>query len=59
MTIMPVSPMDRDFVIESFVEDWRLGRTTLFDADELLGQLRIAGDLYRLERLSQIVRGQH
>ena len=59
MTIMPMSPIDRDFVIESFVEEWRLGRTTVFDAEELLGQLRVAGDLSRLERLSRIVRGQH
>ena len=59
MTIMPMSPLDRDFMIDSFVEEWRQGRTTVFDAEEMLAQLRIAGDLRRLERLASIVRSRH
>ena len=56
MTIMPMDPVDRDFMIESFVEEHDAGRTTVFDGDDILAQLRLAGDLARLERLARILR---
>ncbi len=58
MTIMPISPLDRDFMIESFVEERTAGRATAYDGDEMLAQLRLAGDLARLERLARILRAE-
>lgn len=57
MTIMPMNPVDRDFMIESFVEEHSAGRTTVSDGDDILAQLRLVGDLGRLERLARILRG--
>ncbi len=53
MMMVPSDPAGRDFVIESFLEDWQLGRATDHEGSRLRDQLRAIGDVARLERLAR------
>ena len=53
MMMVPNDPAGRDFVIESFLEDWHLGRASENDGYRLRAQLRDIGDVARLERLAR------
>lgn len=55
--MVPAEPADRDFAIECFLNARCEGRTTSFDDDEMLQQLRQAGDVRRLERVARIILG--
>ncbi len=46
-------PGARDFVIDVFLEDWERGRSTALDGRQILAELRLLGDVARLERLSR------
>lgn len=46
-------PGARDFMIDVFLEDWERGRSTVFEGRQLLAELRLLGDVARLERLSR------
>ena len=46
-------PGTRDFMIDVFLEDWERGRSTVFEGRQILAQLRLLGDVARLERLSR------
>lgn len=58
MIMVPIEPERRDAVIADFLEDRQHGRTTVFDGDDLLGQLRKLGDVRRLEWLAQMLKQQ-
>ncbi|WP_156679050.1 hypothetical protein [Sphingomonas profundi] len=53
MILIPVDASERAMTIDWFLEAMNHGRLTIFDADDMLGQLRLAGDVVNLERLSR------
>jgi hypothetical protein len=53
MFIVPTNPVERDFVIDCFLEDWDHGRATAHDAYQLRAELRQQGDVARLERVAR------
>ena len=57
MTMVLADPGARDFVIDMFLEDWERGRSTVLDGRQILAELRLLGDVARLERLSRRLSG--
>lgn len=53
MTMIPAEPQARDFAIEAFLADWARGQCDAADGAAMLAELRRAGDVRRLERLSR------
>jgi hypothetical protein len=53
MMMIPANAVDRTMAVDWFIDDMSRGRLTIFDADAMLAQLRQAGDLTNLERLSR------
>ena len=61
MVMMPNSPGERALAVDWFIDDMMRGRLTIFDADAMLAELRLVGDVTNLERLSRALsqRGVH
>ncbi len=61
MILIPAESSERSMTIDWFLEAMDRGRLTVFDADDMLAQLRLAGDVRNLERLSRALanRGGH
>ena len=55
MIMIPIVKDERDFAIDWFLEDVARGRMSPADTRDMLAQLRLAGDLAALERLSRAV----
>ena len=53
MIMIPADPSDRALAIDWLLEDMAHGRRSAGDAQEMLAQLRAAGDVARLEGLSR------
>ena len=53
MIMMPNSPGERAQAVDWFIHDMARGGLTIFDADAMLAQLRLVGDVANLERLSR------
>lgn len=58
MIMIPADAGDREMTIDWFLDAMGRGRLTVFDADEMLSQLRLAGDVANLERLSSALSGR-
>ena len=61
MVMMPDNPGERALAVDWFIDDMLRGRLTIFDAEAMLAQLRLVGDVSNLERLSRALseRGIH
>ena len=53
MIMIPLDASERAMTIDWFVEAMDHGRLTVSDAADILAQLRLAGDVTNLERLSR------
>ena len=53
MIMIPVDAGERAETIDWFLDAMERGRVTIFDADDMLAQLRLSGDVINLERLSR------
>ncbi len=52
MIVIPTDKIERQQAIEWFLDARQRGQFTVFDGDDLLAQLRLAGDVVNLERVS-------
>lgn len=51
--MVPIDAAARDFVVERFLQDLAAGRADRIEGESLRSELRMIGDVARLERVSR------